>query len=893
MQTLLLVSHTHWDREWYLTFEQYRVHLVDVLEQILDTLENVPDFHSFTFDGQTSPIIDYLEICPEAETRIRAQVEAGRLIIGPNYVIPDGFAPSGEASVRNLLIGRADAERLGGAPDYIYIAEPTNFPEQLPQILNGFGYDAAVFGRGHHVDEGENTPASARHTEFVWAGPMDSHVLVHHTPRSYTDETGQWCSLHYCNAVEVFWCAKFDSLLEEPRTVFPGNVQDALTRIGILREHLAPAATGDTLLFMQGCDHLPAQPETSELIREVNEYLDDAKMVHGSFGDFLNRLRTWQDELTVHRGESRAHGGAMSHVFIQRLNRDALNALERWMEPAVALSRMGKPDNSAGLRRHAWRLALQNLCHDTIWGASVDAVYDEFAVRQARCMQIADDLTRRGLEELARGIDTESLPHDAKSRACVVFSTSGWEQNALLEAEFHLPTGSTGKHLHVVDASGTRWPAQILERHEAKRRTDRFGLTAKVEPVHAVRALVRTPVLPSVGGVPVAVSTTDTPVETDLSSGETWLENDLVRVDVHPDGSFDLTDKRSGRRYPGLNRLVDQGDVGHGWAYKKLENDTLYSPPAGRVENTESGPVRATIRVQSSWKLPVGLTADGTRRRKATRTCPLTVEISLTAGSPRVNIHVVNMNRVLYHRIQAHFSTTIYSGTVHADAAFGIHERPVRPESGLRERDMMYTFVDVSDGNDGVAILTQGVPQYEARKNTDGAVSLALTLMRGVVGHTEKHDPDLTHGAQCLGEQVSEYAFLPHRGDWLEGNVHREAQTCTVPPRMVHTTWHGGCESFTWLSGLSDNIGLTGMKPAEDGTNFIVRFVNLIAAPTQVALQLTNSVPIRGVWKTDLREQPAEQVTVSEHGTCTIPFGPKEIVTLLICPGNRTDPSDI
>ncbi len=38
-----VVSHTHWDREWYLTFQQFRLRLVDLIDHVLAILEGLAD----------------------------------------------------------------------------------------------------------------------------------------------------------------------------------------------------------------------------------------------------------------------------------------------------------------------------------------------------------------------------------------------------------------------------------------------------------------------------------------------------------------------------------------------------------------------------------------------------------------------------------------------------------------------------------------------------------------------------------------------------------------------------------------------------------------------------------------------------------------------------------
>jgi alpha-mannosidase len=113
MLTIHLVSHTHWDREWYLTHEQFRFRLVALVDRLLDLLDANPDYKHFHLDGQTIVLEDYLEIRPEQEPRLRKAIEEGRILIGPWYVMPDEFLVSGEALVRNLLRGHRISREFG------------------------------------------------------------------------------------------------------------------------------------------------------------------------------------------------------------------------------------------------------------------------------------------------------------------------------------------------------------------------------------------------------------------------------------------------------------------------------------------------------------------------------------------------------------------------------------------------------------------------------------------------------------------------------------------------------------------------------------------------------------------------------------------------------------
>ena len=101
---IVLVPHTHWDREWYEPFDVFRLRLAHVLETILDTALVDPDFR-FTLDGQAAAAVDFLEVRPERRADLALLAREGRLAVGPWYVLLDEFLCSGETIVRK--IGRA------------------------------------------------------------------------------------------------------------------------------------------------------------------------------------------------------------------------------------------------------------------------------------------------------------------------------------------------------------------------------------------------------------------------------------------------------------------------------------------------------------------------------------------------------------------------------------------------------------------------------------------------------------------------------------------------------------------------------------------------------------------------------------------------------------------
>src|SRR2546426_3011494 len=150
-----LIPHTHWDREWYLPRAALQARLVAVTGDLIERLQAQPAYRSFLLDGQTVLVEDYLRACPDREGDVRTLVKTGRLQVGPWYVLPDEQIPSGEGLVRNLLLGAADAERLGGRLDVLYSPDAFGHPPAWPTLAREFGIRYGVVWRGLGGETGQ------------------------------------------------------------------------------------------------------------------------------------------------------------------------------------------------------------------------------------------------------------------------------------------------------------------------------------------------------------------------------------------------------------------------------------------------------------------------------------------------------------------------------------------------------------------------------------------------------------------------------------------------------------------------------------------------------------------------------------------------------------------
>src|SRR5258708_21669655 len=235
---IIIVPHTHWDREWYQTFQQFRVRLVHAVDKLLDIMERDADFSHFMLDGQTIVLDDYLEARPEEEERLKKLTRSGRITVGPWYVQPDEFLVSGESLIRNIHIGLKRAAEFGEPMRVGYVPDCFGHIAQLPQILQGVGIDNAVFWRG--------IGAEAHKSEFYWTAPDGSRVLVIHLA----------APIGYSNA-----------------RVMPLVPAEFATRVELLTAQILSKATTNTLLFMNGSDHLEPQDRLPATIAPANALL--------------------------------------------------------------------------------------------------------------------------------------------------------------------------------------------------------------------------------------------------------------------------------------------------------------------------------------------------------------------------------------------------------------------------------------------------------------------------------------------------------------------------------------------------------------------------------------------------------------------------------------------
>ncbi len=810
----VLVSHTHWDREWYRTFESFRARLVDTVDRVLDLVAEDPGFH-FQLDGQTIVLEDYAAIRPDRRDELATACGEGRVAIGPWYVQPDSFLPSGEAHIRNLLEGRRVAADWGPCATAAYTPDSFGHPAQLPQVFAGFGLGPFIYWRGNSNEIAE-LPA-----EYRWLAPDGSEVVACHLGRGYFNANG-----------------------------LPADVDQAVSRLEKMVLELAERAPRPCVLLMNGVDHMP--PDTNT--REVSEALAKKtgwEVTRGLLHDYSHGLdkdggptASFAGELCGGRVANLLPGVWSTRSYLKLRNRRCETRLEGWAEPWAALgTALGTPPEQASLRL-AWRKLLSNQAHDSICGCSQDRVHDQMLARYDAAEELAEETTSRVLERIA-GLGT--------TRQIRVRDADGERRKTVEIAVFnpspHPRTDVVRLPLDGFPSATSQGVNPLLSKNHAA-----AGFTINGEPARLVRdeGTVRPRLSPDEPVYDVEFVARDVPAfgwrRFELARSQTWTEdrddgreigNASLRLRVADDGRLEL--ELDGRRWSGLLGFEDSGDRGDSYDYD----------PAPALDGTldlAAGPVTIErfrhpngiqrLVIERSLKVPARLADDRRTRSRETVTLPVRIEARVAPGVERVDLFLQIENRASDHRLRMLFPAGD-GPAAHAATTFDIMaRRRGRPD----DSDWIHPAPDTFPhhgwiAKDGLLVMAPGLNEGEISERGE----IAVTLVRAT-GWLSRPDlasrpgdagPALvTPGGQCPGPLDVRLCLAitpPERAP----NVARDAELGLEAVAAGDAPlWPAG---EPLLEVEPRTVVVSAWKPAECGEGSVLRLLN----PTDESLTAT------------------------------------------------------
>lgn len=802
VQQMLVVPHTHWDREWYEPHDVFRVRLVAMIDQLLDLLETQPRYR-FTLDGQAAAFEDYLEVRPENRDRLAALVERGQLAVGPFLILLDEFCCDGESIIRNLELGILASGQLGAAMPVGYLPDMFGHAAQMPQFLRGFGIADAALWRG--------VPDDVRHHAFRWTAPNGESVRTEYL----------WDG--YGSALKLF----------EPAELLTEQLADYL-------EENSSWFNGEPVAGMYGTDHMGPRPDLLEALDRHNAR-DTVRLEMATMGDVArsrDHAGTALAGLPEVVGELRSHarGNLLPGVLSIRTNLKASMAeSERALTTTERLDAIRDGLDSATLLDLAWHRLIESTAHDSVTGCGIDETAEEVGTR----IHVAGHIARGVSQELLRG-----LAGDTPAGSVVAFNQSSYRRRLMVELVVAgvpecpphlqlleaLPTTVVDEMLPVADLpriirrihgqelfgkqiTSYAWHDHGLDFLVADHAAGGFelsGFTAELSERMTTHAEDQQPwrirtllpdsnrVLASVPasglGIKVVNAEEADPPEFPVSATDDSLSNGLISVTVNRDGTTDLIDPASGRRIAEALRLVDEGDRGDSYNFAPTPGQPVTGPTEITVNVLERGFLRSRILIARTYELPAGLDPNDRTRRGGHLAQRVDTVLELRADEPFVRVRVSLVNAVADHRLRLHvptFETGIQDSA--SAGQYGVTTRGRTAEGGWGEFPLPTFPATRFIHAGGIGVLLRKLTEFEVIDGEPGQPdSIALTLVRSVGLMSVNTNPLRDEpagsqipvpGAQYLGTEVtSEFAVGLGWPTWTESGIARDADLFRFEP---------------------------------------------------------------------------------------------------------------
>lgn len=834
-------SGTHWDREWYQTYQGFRLRLVRMIDDMLDYLEKNEDFGVFHFDGQTIVLEDYLEIRPENRSRLEKLIQQRRILIGPWYCMPDEFLVSGESLIRNFHRGQWICERFQTKAWQVgYVCDIFGHIAQFPQILKGFGLKGAVLGRGTNES---TTPAF-----FNWESPDGSMLPVYKIPDTFG---------YGAYALSTLGQLARGQEIDPHSDVFKEKTVEYIDR-EFSRTQLP------VCVVMDAMDHEPLHPKTPEYLREIQKLYPDAEVLHVNLERLFDDIGASGEQLPLRSGELYESGkgfyGGFIHVLthtlssrpeIKRRNDQCEALLEKWLEPMFVFWKQNGIDYPLEYLNTAWKWLLQNHPHDSICGCSADRVHEEMGFRFSQVESICQSIQVDAEKTYSGGLKR----CDEENNQISVLNPTAYEYTGLTELTLPFTPGYKKyaepfgyekiNAFRLYDREGNEVPYAIKRMRTNTVVVSQGEMTVPAD-VYTIACEMK---VNAFGTTMLHVVPSDDPVRFfgSLALEQGGLDNGLVRITVNGDGTFHLFDYGTQKQYANLLNLVDDGEIGDGWHSVRPKCDICVNK--SRMIScavTVSSPVYSELLIRRELVVPKFMNYSENGIERSAETVSLLVEqtIGLSSQSRRVNVELKFENNAKYHRLRMAFPTGVKTERYKVNQAFAFVERKCgrnRETADWKEADQMEKstngIVTVRNEDEtGLAFIGK-FGFHECSVEDDAARTMYLTLHRGF--GKVYYEPGELIGAQELGEHVRSFALEPLSADITDAGLQRTQDLMQASVRSFIT--RDMCEQ-TKLK-LEGDVVISAIKPALDKSDdFVVRLYNPCAEEKKFALQVGGGI---------------------------------------------------
>ncbi|EAE3944810.1 mannosylglycerate hydrolase [Listeria monocytogenes] len=824
-----VIPHSHWDREWYFTSSRSTIYLVKHLKEVIETLEAKDDYHFYLMDAQSSLIEDYLRYCPEDKTRLEKLIAEKRLITGPWYTQTDQLVISQESIVRNLLYGTRIAREMGHSMAVGYVPDAFGQGGNMPQIYKEFVISKFLFWRGVADNR-------LKQTEFIWRGDDGTEMLAEQIPFGY------------------YYGANIPENEAELKTYLDDQ-------IGALEEK----ASTRNVYFPNGLDQAPVRKNLPELVAKFNELDSTREYQIASPETFFADLEKDVTNLPVIAGEltegkhSRLHKSIFStRADLKQANNEIENFLSNVLEPVLSISySLGNryPHNELA---EIWKLMFENAAHDSIGGCNSDTTNRDVKHRYKLASDLATNLLDLNMRLISEKIE-QKQPFQF-----TVFNPLPYEKSGVIKMTAYIPEDN----FEIEDTQGNTLEYTILEKTDL---TD-YVLNQHIdlnpsksiylpEKVFLATMLVNVNSLPALGYDTIYFNLEkETAEQEPTQSTMTKIENEFYEIQLAANNSLTIHDKKAGRTYTDQMLFVENGDDGDSYNYSPPRKDLVISSEEAVVESLESSISSVNQTLTISFKLNVPYNLEERANGEKSNEMTIKTVISLRKNEELIRFDVQVANQVLSHRLCVTFATEIASKFSTADQLFAPIQRPVRlPEMDVWEAEewqeapisieAMQSFVSLHDEAHGVAVMTEGVREYEIIGENYDTISLTLFRTFSHMGKTDLlYRPGRASGesivatpdAQLLGEINATFALTLFESSFDEADIAKKAKEyLSNPPVYQMSDFLNGRliyvyrdeektldATYSLALPTIDGAIISAVKKAEDADAFITRFFN-------------------------------------------------------------------
>ena len=896
--------------------------LVKMMDELIEIMENDPEYRFFTLDGQAIVLEDYLEVRPQMRERLTRLIRDGRILIGPWYSLVDCYSVNPESIVRNLLVGDAFCKQFGEPMKLGYSIFSFGQMAQLPQVYAGFGIHDIVFYKGASVRE---FPQS----EFIWRAPDGTKAFA-----TRLGKEKRWnfffdfdIPVILGDAKKPGWQSKFNDTVrlchmndEAFRNQYALELQTDIRireekieeSVNTVMELLSESAAEHVFLAFEGTDFTSPLKEIPEALKMANRIMDGkVQLVHSNPVAYFEEVKQDINLASLKEYEGEMRFGPINHVHAETMGTNseikqamfaAENTIIHYAEPLSALLLAHGGVYEKDILDLAWKYLLATQAHDSVHGSGDPKIKTDNLNRLAQVQEIANSVTRRAVEGICERI---RLSGDKEDISVVVFNTTPYERDDTIRLTLDIPQEERVEDYWLEYLDGRRVECYQLGKKEfnlamvhRKNRPksvycDRFEVMAYITGIPAMGYTVlklkrkKGDIATSTNPFPLGYF----PYDPIAKSGNV-LDNGLLRITIQPNGTLDVYDYETEKTVSGLNTLYDIGSAGDFWVHREPYYNSILSNKGGaaRIELIANSSLSATYRITVTLDIPESLDESRTARSHHTVPTEIATEVTLKKASRRVDFVTSLDNRCGDHMMVASFPTGIAAEQADWESPFEIRRRDVDKftnENGKKgpelERQAMQNFLHLSDDTASFSLFTKGLK--EVGTTSDRGAVINLTLFRAATNTFPIHN-DLLIGfenetSQCYGKQRFEYAVYVGKPEMTTAQVIAESRKYITPPIAAELgAGTGGqlAQELSFLKKENDRVVISCLKRCEkDEKALILRLYN----PTDSVQQdhLTFDKPIRSAVLTDMKEEPVE--TLSANGTqLSVQLNAYQIVTL-------------